>query len=47
MPLIWLTMQGIAGMLNGKKYEEVRLPSMFKTTRERLESERDDLNGKK
>ncbi|TVY84362.1 Gamma-glutamylputrescine oxidoreductase [Lachnellula suecica] len=45
MPLIWLTMQGIVGMLGGKKYEEVRLPSMFKTTKERLESKRDDLRG--
>lgn len=45
MPLIWLTMQGIVGMVGGKRYEEVRLPSMFKTTRARLESIKDDTKG--
>jgi glycine/D-amino acid oxidase-like deaminating enzyme len=47
MPLIWLTMRGIVGMVVGKRFEDVRLPRMFRTTRARLESERDDLKGKK
>ena len=48
MPLIYLTMKGIAEMVvDGKKYEEVRLPRIFKTTKERLESDIDNLIAKK
>jgi len=46
MPVIWLTMKGVVGMLGGEAFEETDVPGMFKTTRERLESERDDLRGK-
>ena len=49
MPVIWLTMKGIAEMVSsGKKFEEVRIPRICKTTKERLESDLDLLGpGKK
>jgi hypothetical protein len=34
-------MQGVVGILRGKRYKEVRLPSIFKITMARLKSERD------
>lgn len=48
MPVIWLVMKGIAEMvLEGKSFEGVRIPRVYKTTRERLESELDLLGPKK
>ncbi|TVY38039.1 Gamma-glutamylputrescine oxidoreductase, partial [Lachnellula subtilissima] len=46
MPVIWLTVKGVIEMLGGKAFEESGVPGMFRTTRERLESERDDLKRK-
>jgi len=44
MPVIWLTMKGIAEMVKeGKSFEEVRIPRIYKTTKERLESDLDLL----
>jgi glycine/D-amino acid oxidase-like deaminating enzyme len=44
MPVIYLTMKGIAEMVrDGKKFEEVRIPRIYKTSKERLESEVDLL----
>jgi glycine/D-amino acid oxidase-like deaminating enzyme len=44
MPVIYLTMKGIAEMVrDGKKFEDVRIPRIYKTTRERLDSEVDLL----
>ena len=43
MPVIYLAMKGIANMVGkGKKFEESGIPRIYKTTRERLLSERDD-----
>jgi glycine/D-amino acid oxidase-like deaminating enzyme len=48
MPVIWLVMKGIAEMVGmAKRFEEVRIPRIYKTTRERLESEIDLLAPKK
>lgn len=39
MPVIFLTSKGIAEMVGkGKRFEEVGIPRMYKTTKERLES---------
>jgi len=43
MPLIFLSTKGIAKMVRGVPYEEAELPRTFKTTKERLESKRNDL----
>jgi glycine/D-amino acid oxidase-like deaminating enzyme len=48
MPVIWLVMKGIAEMVAmGRRFEEVKIPRVYKTTRERLESEIDLLAPKK
>jgi glycine/D-amino acid oxidase-like deaminating enzyme len=47
MPVIWLVMKGIAEMVKGKRFEEVGIPRVYKTTRERLESDIDLLGPKK
>jgi glycine/D-amino acid oxidase-like deaminating enzyme len=40
MPVVYLTSKGIAEMVGkGKKFDEVGIPRMYKTTKERLESE--------
>jgi glycine/D-amino acid oxidase-like deaminating enzyme len=40
MPVIYLTMKGIAEMVRDRKtFEEVRIPRIYKTSKERLESE--------
>ncbi|KUJ19730.1 FAD dependent oxidoreductase [Mollisia scopiformis] len=40
MPVIFLTMKGVAEMVGrGKRFEETGIPRMYKTTRERLESD--------
>ncbi|EPQ66820.1 BgtA-20692 [Blumeria graminis f. sp. tritici] len=44
MPVIWLVARGIAEMITtGKKYEEVRIPRIYRTTKERLQSNVDDI----
>jgi glycine/D-amino acid oxidase-like deaminating enzyme len=44
MPVIYLAMKGIAEMAGkGKKFEESGIPRIYKTTMERLMSERNDL----
>lgn len=44
MPQILLASKGIARMASeGIKYEETGLPSVFKTTNERLDSKQNDL----
>ncbi|CVK92212.1 related to oxidoreductase [Fusarium mangiferae] len=43
MPVIFLAAEGIAAMTQGLAYEKTGLPSLFKTSRERLESERNDI----
>ena len=43
MPLIWKTAKGISEMLNGKTFEETEVPEIFKTTKERLLSDRNDI----
>lgn len=44
MPVIFLTSKGIAEMVGkGKKFEEVGIPRMYKTTKERLESKENVL----
>ncbi len=44
MPVIWLTMKGIAEMVKEKKsFDEVRIPRIYRTTMERLESDLDLL----
>ncbi|KAG9228436.1 FAD dependent oxidoreductase [Amylocarpus encephaloides] len=45
MPVIWLTMNGIARMIKGAKFKESGIPRIYRTTRERLEEDRDDLAG--
>jgi len=48
MPVIWLVMKGIAEMVgSGKAFEEVGIPRVYRTTRERLESAVDVLGPKK
>lgn len=43
MPVIWLTMEGLADMvMDGTSFEDSGIPRIYKTTAERLESERDD-----
>jgi glycine/D-amino acid oxidase-like deaminating enzyme len=43
MPVIFLAAEGIAAMTQGLEYEKTGLPSLFKTSRDRLESERNDI----
>ncbi len=43
MPLIFLTGKGIAEMIDGKTYEQTGLPSVWKTSQERLDNERNDI----
>jgi glycine/D-amino acid oxidase-like deaminating enzyme len=44
MPVIYLTTKGVAKMVReGARYEDSGLPSMYRTTMERLRSERNDL----
>ncbi|KAM5383178.1 hypothetical protein ACJA88_003711 [Fusarium oxysporum] len=43
MPVIFLAAEGIAAMTQGLAYEKTGLPSLFKTSRDRLESERNDI----
>lgn len=39
MPIIYLTMRGVAEMIvKGRGFEEVGIPRVFRTTRERLDS---------
>lgn len=46
MPLILLSAKGVVQMLrHGKSYEETGIPSLFKTTEERLASTRNDILG--
>jgi len=48
MPVIWLVMKGIAEMVgSGKAFEEVGIPRVYRTTRERLESAVDVLGPRK
>ncbi|KAE8441067.1 hypothetical protein EG329_005896 [Mollisiaceae sp. DMI_Dod_QoI] len=48
MPIIFLAMKGVAEMVGkGKRYEEVGIPRVYKTTRERLESEYNVLVGER
>jgi glycine/D-amino acid oxidase-like deaminating enzyme len=43
MPVIFLTTKGVAKMVaEGVKYEDAEIPVIYKTTRERLDSNRDD-----
>ncbi|KAI9740281.1 MAG: hypothetical protein M1834_004859 [Cirrosporium novae-zelandiae] len=43
MPLVYLSAKGVAQMLRGKAFEETGVPSFFKTSKERLESDRDEI----
>jgi glycine/D-amino acid oxidase-like deaminating enzyme len=44
MPLIFLSTKGIAEMiLQGKKFEDVDVPALFKATQERLSSQTNDI----
>ncbi|KAF5687041.1 FAD NAD(P)-binding protein [Fusarium circinatum] len=43
MPVIFLAAEGIAAMTQGLVYENTGIPSLFKTSRDRLESERNDI----
>ena len=43
MPLILLTGKAIAEMIPGKTYEQTGLPRVWKTSQERLDSERNDI----
>ncbi|KAF5570917.1 FAD NAD(P)-binding protein [Fusarium phyllophilum] len=43
MPVIFLAAEGIASMTQGQAYEKTGMPSLFKTSRDRLESERNDI----
>lgn len=46
MPLILLTAKAIVQMLrNGKTFEETGVPSVFKATKERLESTKNEILG--
>ncbi|RDL32065.1 FAD dependent oxidoreductase [Venustampulla echinocandica] len=38
MPVIWLVMRGVVSLLNGKRFEDVGIPRIYKTTKERLDS---------
>lgn len=43
MPIIWKTAKGISDILNGKAFEDTDVPGIFKTTNERLMSDRNDI----
>ncbi|KAG9503217.1 hypothetical protein J7337_006060 [Fusarium musae] len=43
MPVIFLAAEGIAAMTQGLVYEKTGMPSLFKTSRDRLDSERNDI----
>ncbi|KAG5754617.1 hypothetical protein H9Q70_002723 [Fusarium xylarioides] len=43
MPVIFLAAKGIAAMTQGLAYEKTGMPSLFKTSKDRLESERNDI----
>ncbi|PNP80544.1 hypothetical protein FNYG_06143 [Fusarium nygamai] len=43
MPVIFLTAEGIAAMTKGLVYEKTGMPSLFKTSGDRLKSERNDI----
>jgi len=43
MPLIFLTGKAIAEMIGGKTYEQTGLPRVWRTSQERLNSERNDV----
>ena len=43
MPLIFLSGKAIAEMICGKTYRETGLPRVWKTSQERLDSERNDM----
>ncbi|KAM0559771.1 hypothetical protein ACHAPJ_004295 [Fusarium lateritium] len=43
MPVIFLAAEGVAAMARGVEYEKTGLPSLFKTSRNRLASEIDDI----
>jgi len=44
MPVIFLSTKGIAQMIrDGRTYERTGLPILYKTSKERLESERNDI----
>ncbi|KAF5631023.1 hypothetical protein F25303_9749 [Fusarium sp. NRRL 25303] len=43
MPVIFLAAEGVAAMTQGLVYERTGLPSLFKTSKDRLESERNDI----
>lgn len=45
MPLIYLASKGLARMVQGEAFEETDLPSMFKPTKERLESQVNEILG--
>lgn len=44
MPVVFLAAKGIAGMIGeGKAYEDTGMPRLFRTSRSRLESTRNDI----
>lgn len=43
MPLILKTGRAIAEMLSGKTFEDTEVPGIFKTTKERLLSDKNDI----
>ncbi|KAF5669791.1 oxidoreductase [Fusarium denticulatum] len=43
MPVIFLAAEGIAAMTQGLVYEKTGIPSLFKTSEDRLKSERNDI----
>ncbi|KAF5576053.1 FAD NAD(P)-binding protein [Fusarium pseudoanthophilum] len=43
MPVIFLAAEGIAAMTQGLIYEKTGMPSLFKTSEDRLKSERNDI----
>jgi hypothetical protein len=46
MPLILLSAKGVAQMLrDGKSFEETNIPSLFKVTKDRLTSTRNEILG--
>lgn len=46
MPVIWLSAEGLADMLHsGKKFEETKVPRVFKTTQERIDKAKAGLEG--
>jgi glycine/D-amino acid oxidase-like deaminating enzyme len=46
MPVIWLTMKGVVRLVESGRWEESGIPKVYETSRERLESERDDYKPK-